>query len=269
MSSATYHGKPSTAEKNHFERRIFREACRRVDERLQTIHLWTLKEGLKAEAEERKHHSEITHRVGLTAEERSIREEMLDIVRQVRREEKAAERKFMTPPKTKIKGIKSMLSPTHKAKRQRSKKLERIAVARVHQAIDIEGVDAEAFEKTTCEARRRLWYWGIRDGAKFEIIDMMLEILMGKRRVQDHYLHDLATARLSRGLAGVNGDEKMLEEAYEQRLDKLRFKKREDEEEFEMLSIMLSMIKQGRAEEGEAEPCVDFGGTLMPNLYFA
>lgn len=269
MTSAPHHRKPSVAEKDYFQRRIFREASKRVDERLETIHLWTLKEGLKAEAEERQRrlNSEDRPRARLTAEELAIRECMLDLVRYMRREEKAAERKFMALPKTKVKGIKSMLSPAHKAKRQRLKGLELIAVARVHQAIDIEGVDKEAFDDEICQERRRLWHWGIRDGPKFEIIDMMLQILDGKHEVQEHYLHDWATARLSRGLAGVNGDEKKLEEAYEQRLDKLRFKKREDGEEFAMLSIMLSMIKEARAREGETEPC-NIGGKLMPNLYF-
>ena len=157
-----------------------------------------------------------------------------------------------------------MFTAKWEAKKQRMRRLQRIAAVRVYQAVDIEGCKKEVFEEIICEERRRLWFWGVREGPKFEIIDLMLEFLAGKRKILDHYLHDWAMARLSRGLAGVGGDEKKLEEVYEQRRDKLRFKGREDEEEFEILGIMLAMIKEDRKKARVADPHNEVSGILVP-----
>jgi hypothetical protein len=241
VDAAARYLNPSTAKYEAYQQRIYREASRRVDESLRTTHLWTIKEDLKSDARERQLLSSDT--LGISSDELDTRDKMLDIVRQMRREEKAFEVRMMEEPRGRKRGMWCVFTARKTAEEQRVRGLERIAAARVYQAVEIEGYNKEVYEQGICEERRRLWFWGIREGPKFEIIDLMLEFLAGKRRILDHYLHDWAMAWLSRGLAGVFGDEKKLEEVYERRRDKLRFKGREDDEEFEILSIMLAMIK--------------------------
>jgi len=128
----------------------------------------------------------------------------------------------------------------------------RIAAARVYQAVEIEGQDAEEFEESLCEKRRRLWGIGVKCGVKHDIIAIMLDILAGKRKVVDHVVHDAAMVQLSRGLNQMRGYERPLERAYRSRMAEMKALGREDEEGYEVLDVMLKMIADGRrkAEEG-------------------
>lgn len=184
---------------------------------------------------------------------------MLDIVRQLRREDKASLVILNTATRMKRRGLWCRFRAKKIAAEEHRRSMERIAVARVHQRVDIERCNRMVFEEELTQLRRQLYHFKTGDGPKFEIIDMMLEILDGRRKVGDYCLHDMATSWLAREIHVEKGENEDLakkiedrlgqvELAFQHRKGKLKDKGREDEEEYEMLSIMLAMIKDERGK---------------------
>jgi len=130
------------------------------------------------------------------------------------------------------------------------KAAERVACARVYQALVVEKRDSEVFEMGLCEERRRLWGRGVRSGVKHVIIAFMLDIIAGRRKMgvmEDvNSIHSQAAFRLGKALARVVGDEGKLEKVFGFEMQRLKAEGLEDGEEFETLRIMLKMIYEGR-----------------------
>lgn len=179
---------------------------------------------------------------------------MIEIVKERRWEERVLQGKVAPTPvkkeKTRTSWCKGWFGGKCKEQDPGLKACERVASARVYQALVVEEKDKETFELGLCEERRRLWNRGVRAGHKHVIIAYMLDIIQGRRKLMamedTGSIHSQAAFRLGKALSFVVGDERKLEQIYWYNREKLKAEGLEDGEEYETLGIMLKMIHEGR-----------------------